>query len=172
MSVICALHHDGRTWIGSDTAANDGGLLTQCDPKWTLYGEWAVGAVGSSRTGDLIALNAEALFEGDPLKTFPNKLQEILKEHDFNTDTEAGSPSYGVNLMLANPSGVWDICSGLSLAKCYGFWAQGSGRSLAIGAAYARVLAHPDQIVKLAVEAAIQYDTGCGGKPWVHCVGN
>ena len=49
-------------------------------------------------------------------------------------------------------------------------WAEGSGRDLALGAAYGLASSDVDvpesEIVQRAVEAAIVHDANCGGSAW------
>ena len=50
-------------------------------------------------------------------------------------------------------------------------WAEGSGRELALGAAHALLslkdVPNMEEIVRQAVDAAIIYDSTCGGTAWL-----
>ena len=74
MTTLCALHHDGETWIGSDTMICNGHRSVGQTPKWVIREGWAIGVAGCVRTQNL--LNQESI---DFSMTDPFSLCERLK---------------------------------------------------------------------------------------------
>jgi hypothetical protein len=74
--------------------------------------------------------------------------------------------------MLARPDRTWAVGADFSVLELPvdTLWAEGSGREIALGAAYG--LQSTDSklsegsILQRAVEAAILYDAACGGDAW------
>ena len=172
MTIICALHdpETRSTWIGSDRRAVDNGTKVDVGPKWTLSDGWAVGHAGNLRAANLLQANADDLFHDlDGPLTFTNRVRSILEADGFNKDSAEGPGCWGQQMILATADSVWSI--GITLEfyviEAGEFWADGSGRSFALGAAFAH---HGDAEHKVhaALMAAITYETGCGGEPWIH----
>ena len=178
MTILCALQCAHGIYIGSDTesiASGDfGGRRCHHGPKWAVHGQWAVGVSGQMRLQCLIARHMRELTEGleSPLEFTDRLINEIFVRYDIKSRAETGAPDCGSNFMLAGPLGVIDIDCTLSvrLARPDELIASGCGAPYALGAAYALsgVDVTPVAVVKHAVGAAIAFDTGCGGDPWVH----
>lgn len=173
MTVLAAMHDRERkvTWIGSDTYASMGGVKFHCAPKWVVGSWWAVGCAGDGRLHTLVESRlTDELGEDRTAIDLAERLREIVKEDDWNTSTRTGAPDYDVWIMLANPEGVWTVCSAFSVDRMKSYWADGSGGQVAMGAMFAtqdRGL-RPREIVRIGVEAAIEHERSCGGRAWVH----
>ncbi len=176
MSIIAA-HHDAHrrsTWIGSDTLACSGSLRLPFGPKWVVRRPWAIGIAGHLRTVNLVDRHAGELMNqvSGPYE-LADRLRDLLKRDGFREGTEERGPmEFGQTLLLAHCNGVWTLGTDFSTVAVPSdqLWAEGSGRDLAIGAAH--VLAHvipqePAEIVRRAIETAIDLDIGCGGHAWV-----
>lgn len=182
MTVIAAVHDrdSGLTYIGSDSLALlNGDRKTFVDDKIIFNGRAAVAVAGDYLTNtivrrhgvDLLGIRGEAsVFE------FVDRLRILLESKDifFRQDGEAPK-CFGSNLVFANHMGVWDIDSRLCPVAVEGgtLWARGSGAEYALGAGYA--LEHmpmpPARRVEEAINAAIRWDSGCGGKIHIFEIG-
>ena len=69
MTAIAALVHDGKVWMGGDSAGVDGrlGLHLRKDPKVFIVGEFIIGFTTSFRMGQILRfnLNPEKPTEGE-----------------------------------------------------------------------------------------------------------
>lgn len=168
MTIICALHDKGRTFIGADSqAVNDRTLLGDVE-KWIEHDGWAVGVAGNYRTHCLLCNNAESLFKYiDGPGDFVCRVRDLLKQEDYNTDNDEGPKSYGQNFILAHSTGVWSVCTSFSVVAIPEgrLWADGSGRELGVGAGNLEGdKRSAGQRVRAAVYAATSNSTHCGGQ--------
>lgn len=179
MTVVAAIHDSKTrtTWVGSDTISHYLGCRVPCVQKWHINGEWAVGLAGDHRAHSLLEHHSDRLFRDlSGPQEFTARVYAVFKEADFDLKPAAGCvpPNCGQEMLLANHNGVWIVAGDFSFLKAPGFWAQGAGCDIALGAATAaRKLGetNPQTILTLAIEAAIELSTGCGGEPWVEKVG-
>jgi ATP-dependent protease HslVU (ClpYQ) peptidase subunit len=176
MSIIAALHHAGRgsTWIGSDTLVCSGSLKLPFGPKWVVRRPWAIGIAGHLRAVNVVDRYAAELTNqvSGPYE-LADRLRDLLKRDGFREGAEERGPlEFGQTLLLAHADGVWTLGSDFSTvaAPPDQLWAEGSGRDLAIGAAYILTSMRqlePAEIVRRAIETAVAFDVGCGGHAWV-----
>lgn len=103
---------------------------------------------------------------------FNNRLKDLFAEDGFNTDTAKGPKDYGQAIILANNSGIWMIgpCFEMVTIPPGELCAEGCGLEYAFGAGAALQGGDAETVVRKAVEAAIRYDDGCGGEPWIDCL--
>ena len=178
MTIICALHdpEHGCTWIAGDRNVLMGDIFVPGPPKWVLHGDYAVGACGWSRLQHLIEGAKDELFHGltDTLE-FTARLHRILAAEAWKSEPDAGKrgpPDFEINIVLASPDGVWGIDGilGFDPAPPGALIADGAGREVAFGAAYAakRAGLNPQGQVLMAVNAAVELHHDCGGEAWVH----
>lgn len=177
MTVIAAMCSSlsRSTWVASDTMIASGNLQLHVGPKWVVRGSWAVGVAGHLRAINVFQGHADELFHdlGDPYE-FTQRARQVLLADGFEGAKNDGGPcELGQMLMLANPGNAWTVGSDFSLTQlpADALWAEGSGRELAIGAAYALgagggAISAKD-IVRMAVETAIARDIRCGGIAWI-----
>lgn len=175
MTVLAAMHDAERriTWIGSDTYASMGGVKFQCAEKWVVGSWWAVGCAGDGRLHTLVERRLkDELGKEQSVADLAEMLRGVVKDDGWNTNSDTGAPDYGVWIMLASPEGVWSICSAFSIDQMKGYWADGSGGEIAMGAMYAAQEhgKRPQEIVEIGIEAAIEHQRSCGGRAWVHCL--
>lgn len=177
MSVIVALcsSRSESTWIASDTMVVSASLTLSIGPKWIVREPWAVGVAGHLRTINIFQHHADALLGDLPAAyEFARRARELMKSDGYGEGEDSSGPAhYGQMLMLARPDAVWTIGADFSVMQLPTdtLWAEGSGRDLAIGAAHAlrsvqSALSDRD-VVRHATEAAIAYDSICGGPMWM-----
>ncbi len=176
MSVIVALPADGDrpTWIGSDSMVHAGSLRLT-GRKWVVQGPWAVGVAGHLRTVNLIEQHAGDLFtDVADAFDFSCRMRAVLQQDGYQDAEDGRGPvELGQSFLLARQSGVWTIGNDFSVIRIPAgqLWAEGTGRELALGAAHALMAVRPrpseSEIVRAAIEAAIAFDSSCGGPVWI-----
>jgi len=173
VSVIVALRDKKNTWIGSDTRVVSGGIPMNDGPKWVICHPWALGIAGSCRARDVVRYNIASICS-DTYNEYDivQALVGVLDTHNIGFVKDAGMdvPDYGQNFILAHAKlGIWGLCNSLSLSKQPRgkLWATGSGRSFALGAGFVSRQADSKGTLKVAIEAAMNYDINCGGKTWI-----
>ena len=69
-----------------------------------------------------------------------------------------------LHLMIANPSGIYQMTGDRNITEIANFWASGSGLRFALGAMYASYDRYKDpvKIATIGVEAACKYESYCG----------
>ena len=178
MTILVALHDpkDKCTWIGSDTIIYIGDSSQPCKSKWVIYDRWAMGTSGLTRVDNVIAARCDEIFGGcdDPFE-LTERLRKVLLDDGFQDtrrERESGPHNFGCNLILATPDGAWNMDGyfGFDAAQPGLLVAEGCGRELALGAAFAAREAgwSARAIVKIAVISAIEHHAFCGGEPWVY----
>ena len=175
MTVIAAIHDSKTrtTWVGSDTVSHYQGCRVPVGPKWCITDKWAVGLAGDQTAQILLEHHSDRLFDDlSGPQEFTTRLHAIFKEADFDlkaADNDA-VPNCAQSMLLANHDSVWIVTATFSFLRVPGFWAQGVGKDIALGAAAAaRNLGEtdPQLILTLAITAAIELSTGCLGEVWV-----
>ncbi len=179
MTIIAAIHDSKTktTWVGSDTDASYSGCRVHFGPKWHINGKWAVGLAGDGAAHNLLEQHSDRLFYNlSSAHEFTIRLRDIFKEADFDLKPADGQapPNSAQDILLANHDEVWIVPATFASFKAPWFWAQGAGLSIALGAAYAAENLGetcPQTILALAIGAAINLSTGCGGEIWVRKLG-
>jgi len=169
MTIICVLNDPNHdcTWIGSDSLAIDSyGRKIKIESKFVVYGQWAVGVTGNMRLTDILANNADEMFHRlDGPNDFIDRLIAVMKRHDFDMSPASNScaPNGGQELLLARAGyDPWVILGDFSVYSDGRFAAHGSGSDYAMGAYFGC------RDIEKAIEAAIKYDSKCGGEVWIH----
>lgn len=173
MTTIVAVRDGKRTWIGSDTQWTGAGVSNFGEPKWVRFGQWAAGISGSLRTLNLVSGNAKRIFDDldSPLE-FTERLRATLKDYDYDIKAvNAGeAPTLDSSMILATPGRFWSICEELSISGHERFWAVGTGYLVALGAMSALdrfKTTKSEDMARIAIETAMQFDTGSGGEVWM-----
>ena len=117
----------------------------------------------------LIRHHKEQLDFSDRAKIFETmrRLHSIIKS-DYHIDTaeEKDQPveSSQLSMLIVNPQGIYEVDSYRTVSEYERFWALGSGRTLALGAMQALYdrLDSATDIARAGVEAACEFDDGCG----------
>lgn len=172
MTVICAINTKSGTWIGSDSRAS-GRNANDGVRKWFMAHGWAVGTAGHLRTINVIEANADPLFKGlKDAYEFAVRVRKLLQEDGYRApkDDESGPVEFGQYLVLANAKGVWQIGCDFSIIthRRNTFVTEGSGWESAAGAYFALgPTVKPEAGMRTAIQAAIRFDSGCGGRIFI-----
>ena len=172
MSVICALHENGTTWIGSDTQTQDGGMVEYCGPKWVVSKNWAVGIAGDLRTLTLIENCKRSIFSANRTSVFQvaQAIKNLITEDGYQSNSDYGAQTQGSEFIIASKNNVWSLCQSFAIVGYQEgqLVAQGSGCGLAYGADFvAQDIFEPKERMEYAINAAIAKTTSCGGECWV-----
>lgn len=177
MTVIVALRQHGETWIGADglVSASNGDRYPGSVRKWNLGsdGRYAIASAGHSVTRTALAkiFDVTAILSGLELS---GVLRAIMKENDLEKDHDKRWPNEFIAVM---PEGVFDVSSDLSVHPIPDgtLWARGSGENYAIGAGYAlgkfQAVSSEQRVIE-AVNAACEFNKGCGGQHFIHRLGD
>lgn len=183
MSIICGYHDDesGETWIGCDSrvSADDGILFPGDHAKIMRIGRWVIGHAGDQVAFSVLKRlqrdtgNAGAAFADPGFQA--EDAAELLRNHlmmaGFIRRPNDHMCDLGQHFLLARPEGLWEIDSAFGVRHIAdGFAAIGSGCDFASGAVAA--LRHADVIqtfsiddlLRIAMEAACEFDSACGGE--------
>jgi len=177
MTIICALHKHNETWIGADTlACRSNEKSPAAAKKWLFFGGAAIGCCGPWSLVQAVADRLdEAHADWTPQKLF-SWTRSVLIDFGVEPEKKPGeAPWIELGMVFVRPGEVWDISPAggpLDYAGCGQLCARGTGDEYAMGAAFAiqqylGEKATPRQIMITAIEAAKQYDSGCGGATWV-----
>ena len=177
MTIICALHdpEHGCTWIGSDRLIKRySGRGMVLGPKFAVYGPWAAGVSGDGRVNDILINNAKKILDAlsGPME-FIDRFIAVLKEHGFDLSpvTNEAPPNCSQSIVLAHADDEpWSITGDFCCIPGGQFTAEGSGGPYALGAAFAQrnTQIPPRKLIEIAILAAIEHHTGCGGEVWLH----
>lgn len=184
MTIIAAVTDGLETWIGSDAlvSCGDSKLPAAEKSKWVVCGDRALGTAGWARVQFLLRSDLDGFIKVSNRGIGPvvGWIKGILDAGGMTVDQEAGPWNYGNAFLYAEPGRVWDIDSRLAPHPIEpGFlWARGSGEEYAIGAGRAfRRLAEGylrcnlGAMMLSAIEAAIEFDKGCGGEVFCQNLG-
>lgn len=176
MTCIVGLEHEGKVWIGGDSAGVAGYSLTvRADEKVWVNGEFVFGFTSSFRMGQLLRYNLTLPLQryevehkaADEVKFmtthFVDAVRKVLKDggniqYDDHRE-KGGTFLVGWRGKLYCVQGDFQVARTVS-----GFDAVGCGDELALGVLYAtRGRTDPRVRVRTALEAAEAYSAGVRG---------
>lgn len=179
MSIVVVVKKNGKVVIAADTHYSFGTLIVKSEylskrTKIHQFDDSFIGTVGATAHGNVL----EHLFEKhraklafgntkDIFNTYLN-LHPILKDEYFMNTSEGEDDdeyeSSQIDGLIANPNGIFGMYSWREVYEYEKFWAIGSGRNYALGALFANydVIDEPEQIAEIAIQAACEFDDGCG----------
>jgi ATP-dependent protease HslVU (ClpYQ) peptidase subunit len=174
VTILCAFaESDGSVWIGSDQQTTAGTERWFLGPKWIVGEGWAIGFAGAHGLGHIAAQQWERL-EQKEASGFAEALRAHLDSIGWEPNKENGHEPHRVGALLLVVGGrIFRIDLGLGVAvelTAEKFWAFGSGDEYAIGSAWAAGCVRrntTEDIMRMALAAAIQFDIYCGGVPWL-----
>lgn len=175
MTILAALHEpNGSIWIGCDRRAISGSVIfTDRMDKWLQGDGWALGIAGAAGLLSIAAREASQIVDPQP-DAFADHMRRYLSDIGWQADCTSGeSPHRRSDIAAVMQGKVWSLDVGLGVAyeiKPGHVWCWGSGREYGLGAAFAassRQKSSAKHMVTCAIEAAIRFDPGCGGEPWV-----
>lgn len=175
MTVIAAYKDDKGIHIGSDSRVtystgtkydlgNKWRVLKSKGSKYSIY----IGCAGSARLDNLIISNSKLIeaatsaFEiGDLIK------KSVIADAWKEEKDEGGEPqNYEIDILIIYKHNIYRIGSDFSVVQIpdFTFVSIGTGESFALGAAYATRNKNGKELMRTAIQAAINYDVNCGGK--------
>jgi ATP-dependent HslUV protease, peptidase subunit HslV len=115
---------------------------------------------------------------GSPEEIFKawNKLHSVLKERYFlmpEEDKEDAIESSRMDVLIANPNGIFGVSGHRTVQEFSRFYAYGSGSDYALGAlwaSYDRPGLSAAQLARRAIEASAEFDDGTGLPMHCHTV--
>jgi len=147
MSTIVVVKKNGETAIAADTLTTDSSVKLSAAyksqrQKILKFGETYLGFVGCAVHQDVFA----SLMEKQPgdlklssarheFETFLT-LHSVLKEKFFLSASSDTYESSGMNILLANSHGIFEVDTDRKVTEYEFFWATGSGRKYALGAMF------------------------------------
>lgn len=171
MSTITVVKKNGVTAIAADTLTSCGCMKISATYKTRghkilKFGDTYLGFVGAAvnkdvfasimdkRPGDLNFTSARHIFE-----TFLT-LHPVLKDNFYLSTSSETYESSGMNILIANPHGIFELDDDRKVTEFEHFWATGSGRKYALGAMFQAYdnLGSAKDIAVAGVLAATEFD--------------
>lgn len=171
MSTITVVKKNGVTAIAADTLTSGGCMKISAtyksrSQKILKFGETYLGFVGAAvnkdvfasimekRPGDLNFSSVRHIFE-----TFLT-LHPVLKDKFYLSTSSETYESSGMNMLIANPYGIFEVDEDRKVTEFEHFWAIGSGREFALGAMFQAYdhLPAAREIAVAGVLAATEFD--------------
>lgn len=192
MTCIAALSHDGRVYMGGESAGDYvGTVVHMAARKVFARGEYLMGYSGSGRVASLLraSFNPPKPVPDADLSTFMatkfcGHLYGLLEAaHALQEEGDTKCRSIGGALLVGLRGRIFLVDAALGCSEVSDtYFAIGSGGEVAMGVLYActRAVRHwdipgdewsPEGVVEMAVEAAIHLVDSCGGRVDVLCVG-
>jgi ATP-dependent protease HslVU (ClpYQ) peptidase subunit len=170
MTCIVGVAHEGRVYIGGDSAGVGGYSLTvRADRKVFRNGDFVMGFTSSFRMGQLLhhAFNPPKRHPDTDIDKFMvtdfiNAVRDCLKSGGYaekHNDAERG----GV-FLVGYKGRLFRIDNDYQVGEAAdGFDAVGCGEEIAQGAMYANKAGKPEQRLRMALEAAERFSAGVRG---------
>jgi ATP-dependent protease HslVU (ClpYQ) peptidase subunit len=175
MSTIVVVKKNGETAIAADTLTSCSSIKISATykthgQKILRFGDTYLGFVGwavnqdvfaslmEKHPGDLHFHSSRHIFE-TVLKIHP-----VLKEKFFLRESEDAYESSGMNILVANPHGIFEVNQDRKVTEYEFFWANGSGTEYALGAMFQAYdhLRTAREIAVAGVLAATEFDQYSG----------
>lgn len=179
MSTVAVVRKDGRVAMAADTltkwgSRKESATLVSNHGKILRVGDTFIGVTGSA-TFKLILRD----YLNDPETALPldsvinifrswNTLHGVLKERYYlqsEEDKEDALESSRMDVLLANPHGIFGVGAHRTVQEFSRYYAYGSGSDFAMGAlhaAYQRPELDAEAVARVAVAAAAEYDDATG----------
>jgi ATP-dependent HslUV protease subunit HslV len=179
MTTVTVVKKNGRIAIAADTLTKWGGGKESADyvtnhEKIIRVGDSFVAITGSA-TFKLILTDYFASLELPPVLDSAqaifrvwNQMHPVLKEQYFlqtGEDKEEDLESSRMDVLIANPRGIFGVAAHRTVQEFSRFYAYGSGSSYALGAMYAAYRApslEADGVARLGVMAAAEFHDETG----------
>lgn len=170
MTCIAALKHEGRIYMGADSAGIGGyALQLRADPKIYRNGPMLIGFTSSFRMGQLLG-NSLKVPDHDPRTNtykwmcieFIDAVRECLKKGGYakkDNEVEEG----GV-FLIGYQQQIYRIDSDYQVGEMLeDYTAVGCGADIALGSLYSTVHMEPAIRIRFAIEAAERFSAGVRG---------
>lgn len=168
MTAIIAFTYDNKVYMGGESGSSDSSIITpSLDPKIISIGEYIFGYAGISGQGQMIMhtfefpnIARDMNIDKHMHTVFMPSLRSFYKDNDISIDKEEDAADFLVGVR----GRVYEISSYDFQCTSYTVSAIGSGREYALGAYYSLISIGkntPQDICRVAIEAAIQYSPTC-----------
>lgn len=165
MTCIIGLVHNGRTYLGGDSAAsNSYSIITGAEPKVFTLGEFMIGMSGDPRASQLVRYNFTPP-DHDPrcedgkfiCTAFVDALRKCLQAGGYAKNI-SGEETQDSFLLLGYRGKLYTIETNYQvIEEAADFTAIGSGAMVARGAMFAGAKLKPRDRITTALEAAALY---------------
>jgi len=179
MTTVTVVRKDGRIAIAADTLTKWGGGKESADyvanhEKIIRVGGSFVAITGSATLLLILADHFSSLDVPPQLDSVGeifrvwNTLHGVLKEHYYlqtGEDKEEDLESSRMDVLIANPHGIFGVAAHRTVQEFSKFYAYGSGSSYALGAMYAAWRApslDAEAVARLGVMAAAEFHDETG----------
>jgi len=179
MTTVTVVRKDGRIAIAADTLTKWGGGKESADyvanhEKIIRVGGSFVAITGSATFKLILADHFSSLDAPPQLDSVGeifrvwNTLHGVLKEHYYlqtGEDKEEDLESSRMDVLIANPHGIFGVAAHRTVQEFSKFYAYGSGSSYALGAMYAAWRApslDAEAVARLGVAAAAEFHDETG----------
>lgn len=170
MTCIVAVEHEGKVWMGGDSAASrDDDIVRRSNNKVFVTGDFLIGFSGSFRIGQLLQYafkpQKQARNQADMeymVVDFVDSLRRLLRDKGLLMEEKEGE-AHDSEILIGYKSRIYVIESdfhvGLPTAS---YAACGSGAPYAMGAMYVlnEQLLSPQEKINIALSASAEYCTG------------
>jgi ATP-dependent protease HslVU (ClpYQ) peptidase subunit len=171
VTAVVGLEHDGKVYIGADSAGTAGWSQTvRADEKVFINGPFVIGFTTSFRMGQLLRYKLNVA-EQAPSQTdnyrymstwFIDAVRTCLKDGGFakiNNGVEQGG-----TFLVGYRGALYCVGSDFQVGRSVeGFDAVGCGAELALGALAASALKDPTRRAEQALEVAARFSAGVAG---------
>ncbi|QKC99208.1 hypothetical protein [Mesorhizobium sp. NZP2298] len=145
MTCLAALIHNGKTYIGGDSAASvDDKIEVRLNRKVFRNGAYVIGFTGSFRVGQLLQFAKLPAIKGDLLAHLITAVVPVIKDIAGKEVDE---------LLIGTAGRLFKVSSDYSVAEYPHYAAAGTGELVALGRLHGS-LGAPEQRVVAALEAA------------------
>jgi len=166
MTAIAGVVHEGRIWLGGDSAGVSGyDLNVRTDPKVFQVGDVLIGYTTSFRMGQILQYHLtppKRFADESPMQhmvtRFVPEVIKIFKDHGFNRSVEAVES--GGRFIVGFAGELFEIQSDYQVARYGDCCACGCGDHLILGSLFSTVGLHPVVRIDVALRAAEQYSAG------------
>lgn len=167
MTCIAGIAHEGRVYIGGDSATLSGWLLQRTQsPKVFRNGEFLIGVTGTMRLTQILRYHlvvppqAEDDQEAYMVKVFAEAVRTCLKAQGWAKVDNNREESEGA-FLVGYRGGLYSVYSDYQVFRSLdGVDACGSGREYALAAMYVLAGLPPRERIERALEASAYYCIG------------
>lgn len=171
MTAIVGMEHEGRVYIGGDSAANQNGVVSlMADGKVFRRGEFVMGCAGTPRLTDLMRYVFEPPKPTNDVDAymrvkFVPSVRECLKAAGYiGKDEDDESDCYLGSMLIGFCGRLYEIDGRFAVVRpSDGYSAVGSGCEVALGVLFATEGVKPEERIKMALYAAEHWTTDVRG---------
>lgn len=175
MTTLAVVQKEGLIAIGADSRRSSYQDMYPADvaadiDKINQVGENFIATCGSASWPTVVQLYFAGLEKTPSMRTPAEVFQVVTKLHDFAKDEyhfcadhdEGNFEGNGMDMLIANPFGIFTVSSRRNVTQLKKYWAQGAGEAYALGAMsviYDSPAKAPE-IVEIALQAGATFHSG------------